>query len=79
MTMNRRDLFVGAKVYHALLWNWGQGEVVEVRDKDNLGYSTFKRYRVHFPSSSIQHVWLAARSLRKTPQRRRTAKGLPAS
>ncbi len=46
--MNRRDLFVGAEVYHVLLWNWSKGIVVETRVKDNLGYKTPDRYRVRW-------------------------------
>lgn len=64
--MKRRDLHVGAKVYHCLLWNWGEGEVVETRDKDNLGCPTWDRYRVRWRDGRL--IWSRAKELRKTPK-----------
>jgi len=68
--MRTRDLYTGTIVYHSLFVHWGKGKVIKIRQKDNLGYRTSKKYLVKWTSGRIKgvndEVWCKASDLRKT-------------
>lgn len=64
LNMNRIDLYRGKKVFHCTFPHFGEGEVIDVRDKDFFGYRTSKKYKVRW--SNGKEIWQKASELRKT-------------
>lgn len=67
--MTRRELYVGAKVYHVLLYNWGEGEVLKCRQKDGMGCENARKFLVRWKGREGS-IWMRASELRKTPRKR---------
>lgn len=60
---NRQARVRGQKVRHLLLYNWGEGVVIDYRDKDNLGLKTSQKVLVEW-SATGRKMWMRSRELR---------------
>ena len=71
--MNKKDLYIGAVVYHSVFSEWGKGVVKqirgknEIRRKDDFREGKVVRYLVEWESSKdVSEIWCVALELRKT-------------
>jgi len=72
--VNKKDLYVGAVVYHSVFSEWGKGVVKQVRDKNDYRRRTddFRdgkvvRYLIEWESSEkVAQIWCLASELNKT-------------